>query len=114
MSVNSKRLRTTITSFNNTTVYSSGYIDGQYDLTNHKTYAFTVVLAGTSITGSVKIQHSDDGTTWGDVASSSQNYSAAGGLFFEGTANHALYRVALISGDTDAVTAEIYGVAKEN
>jgi hypothetical protein len=108
MSVNSKRLRSSIPSFNNTTVYSD-----VFDLTNHKAYGLQVVLAGSSIEGNVSLEQSNNGVNWAAVASAT-NFTAAGSLFFAGDFNHMFLRVKLVSTDTDAVVGEIYGIGKES
>lgn len=108
MGMNSLRLRASIPSFNNTTVVTSGF-----DVTNHASVGLQLVLTGTSITGSARLQISEDGVTWGDVASSSQNYTAAGSIFWGIPVYNSKVRISVISGDTDAVVGEVYGVAKE-
>lgn len=113
MSVNSKRLRASIPAFNNTTKYSYNVTDGKFDLTNHKSFGIQVVLAGTSIQGSITIIMSDDGVNWNDFAAAT-NFTQAGSYMFGGDALHSHYAVKVISTDTDNVTTEIYGVAKEN
>lgn len=113
MSVNSKRLRASIPSFNNTTKYSYNVTDGKFDLTNHKSFGVQVILTGNSIQGSITVIMSDDGVTWGDFATATA-FTQAGSYFIGGDANHSFYAVKVISTDTDPVVAEIIGVAKEN
>ena len=106
MGMNSIRIRDSISAFNNTTRYSK-----TFDMTNHLNIGVQVVLAGSSIQGTVTLEHSSDGSNWGSFATGTA-FSAAGSVFIGGSFSHNFARVAVTSTDTDNVTAEIYGVGK--
>lgn len=88
----------------NTTLNSSAM-----DTTNFIGLSAQLTYTGASLAGSAKLQGSNDGTNWFDVASSSQSLAAAGGVLYWTVADvfwmHS--RMVVISTDADVVTITV-------
>lgn len=95
--------------FNNTTYNFPAFpIDSQHNV------FFFLKAAGSSIAGTFKIQCSPNGEDWVDVTSATATISAAGNLYINVpylAAN--LVRPVVISSNTNALTAEVWGFAKQ-
>lgn len=112
--MNSTKIKCTMTLAAATTVYSTDFEGGTFDFTNQNELGVSAMVTGTTLSGSLKLQQSNDGTNYIDCPNiASQSLGVSGGLLmYEGVLRHMRYRFALTSANTNAISVDIQGVAK--
>lgn len=92
----------------NTTINST-----PIDITNYIGAGFQVDLTGAGIAGTVKVQASNNGTNWVDVAGASQAIAGPNSYFFNVSLMfHAFLRVQVISTNANVATCNGTAIGK--
>lgn len=100
--------------FTGQTVANTTLDSDKIDITNFNGCGIQADLTGAGSTGTIKVQASNNGTTWGDVSGATAVIAGAGTHFFNiGSMYHSFLRLRVISTNVNTITCNALAIAKD-